>query len=119
MEKNGSLNSVVPAGLGHLVQGQRTHALPGLGLEILTTRRIELQEWRLQCLSDPYWRLYWPQQSGGMVQIAGQWTRLEPGHLYLIPPRTPFSSALEQPFAKWYCHFILGPSADQIGRAHV
>ncbi len=114
MARSRSIISVVPAGLGHQVLGQRTHTLPGLTLDILATRRIELTQWRLQRLSDPYWRLYWPLQSGGAVQIGSLWTALEPGQLYLIPPRTSFSTTLKQPFAKWYCHFSLGPADDRV-----
>ena len=63
--------SVVPAGSAHRVQGHRSVALPGVTVDILTTRKIELQQWELRRLNDPYWRLYWPMVEGGAVEIDG------------------------------------------------
>lgn len=111
-EKNAIL-SVVPAGSAHRVQGHRSVALPGVTVDILTTRKIELQQWELRRLNDPYWRLYWPMQEGGVVEIDGTTTVLKPGTVYLIPPRTTFSTTTRRPFSKWYCHFNLGPVADR------
>ncbi len=100
-------------GAAHRVLGQRTVALPGVTLDILTTRKIELELWELRRLNDPYWRLYWPMQEGGIVEIDGESTALRPGTVYLIPPRTTFSTRTRRPFSKWYCHFNLGPVADR------
>ncbi len=111
--KKDSILSLVPAGSEHRVQGQRTVALPGVTVDILTTRKIELQQWELRRLNDPYWRLYWPVSAGGVVEIEGEKTLLEPGFLYLIPPHTTFSTTTSRPFSKWYAHFNLGPLADR------
>ena len=46
-------------------------ALPGVTVDILTTRKIELQQWELRRLNDPYWRLYWPMELGGVIEIDG------------------------------------------------
>jgi AraC-like DNA-binding protein len=108
-----TLHSVVPIGAAHRVLGQRTVALPGVTLDILTTRKIELELWELRRLNDPYWRLYWPMREGGIVEIDGESTALRPGTVYLIPPRTTFSTKTRRPFSKWYCHFNLGPAADR------
>ena len=108
-----SILSVVPAGSAHRVQGHRSVALPGVTVDILTTRKIELEHWELRRLNDPYWRLYWPMQEGGVVEIDGVSTVLKPGTVYLIPPRTTFSTTTRRPFSKWYCHFNLGPVADR------
>lgn len=67
-----TLHSVVPIGAAHRVLGQRTVALPGVTLDILTTRKIELELWELRRLNDPYWRLYWPMREGGIVEIDGE-----------------------------------------------
>jgi len=113
MQTKNSILSLVPAGSAHRVQGQRTVALPGVTVDILTTRKIELQQWELRRLNDPYWRLYWPVSPGGVVEIDGEKTLLEPGFMYLIPPHTTFSTTTSRPFSKWYAHFNLGPLADR------
>ena len=113
MESNNSILSLVPSGSAHRVQGQRTVALPGVTVDILTTRKIELQQWELRRLNDPYWRLYWPTNDGGVVEIDGEATALKTGQVYLIPPHTTFSTTTTRPFTKWYAHFNLGPTADR------
>lgn len=113
MSQTPSILSVVPVGSAHRVQGHRTVALPGVTVDILTTRKIELQQWELRRLNDPYWRLYWPLQEGGVIEIDGVKTLLKPGIVYLIPPHTTFSTTTIRPFSKWYAHFNLGPVADR------
>ena len=113
MSDKSSILSVVPLGAAHRVQGNRSVALPGVTVDILTTRKIELQQWELRRLNDPYWRLYWPLEEGGQVEINGTQTPLKPGTVYLIPPHTTFSTTTQQPFSKWYAHFNLGPAADR------
>lgn len=108
-----SFLSVVPSGSAHRVQGRRTISYPGVAVDILATRKIQLLEWELRRFTDPYWRLYWPLSAGGAVEIKEQITPLLPGHLYLIPPHTIFSTTLRCPFSKWYAHFTLGRLADR------
>ncbi|MCA1963742.1 MAG: AraC family transcriptional regulator [Prosthecobacter sp.] len=108
-----SILSVVPAGSAHRVLGHRSVSLPAVTVDILTTRKIELQQWELRRLNDPYWRLYWPLEEGGIIEINGQCTPLRPGTVFLIPPHTTFSTTTTQPFSKWYSHFNLGPAADR------
>jgi AraC-like DNA-binding protein len=108
-----SFLSVVPAGSAHRVQGHRSVALPGVTVDILTTRKIELQQWELRRLNDPYWRLYWPMEIGGVIEIDVKQTPLKPGTVYLIPPHTTFSTTTTGPFSKWYAHFSLGAVADR------
>lgn len=108
-----NLLSLVPAGSLHRVHGERTVALPGATVDILTARKIELQCWELNRLSDPYWRLYWPLDEGGVVEIEGRHTAMVPGSLYLIPPHTSFSTLTLNPFRKWYVHFNLGAAGDR------
>ncbi len=105
-----SFFSLVPEGSPHEVEGEREVMLPGLSLEILATRKIRLQRWNLRQLIDPYWRLYCPVEGEAVVTFEGAETALTPGRLYLIPPRTAFSSRNPLPFIKWYVHFILGRS---------
>jgi AraC-like DNA-binding protein len=107
------LISLVPLNSVHRVVGQRTVAMGGATVDVLTARKIELQRWDLVRLSDPYWRLYWPLKAGGVVEIEDVETELLPDHLYLIPPHTTFSSRSCRPFSKWYVHFNLGPAGDR------
>jgi AraC-like DNA-binding protein len=108
-----TLLSLVPAGSLHRVVGERTVALPGATVDVLTARKIELECWELNRLSDPYWRYYWPMQAGGVVEIEGKHTAMIPGRLYLIPPHTSFSTQTLGPFSKWYVHFNLGAAGDR------
>lgn len=108
-----NLLSLVPSGPRHRVVGERTVALPGATVDVLTARKIELQCWELNRLSDPYWRYYRPLCEGGVIEIDGRETALTPGHLYLIPPHTPFSTRSLRPFSKWYVHFNLGAAGDR------
>lgn len=105
--------SLVPPGSRHRVVGERVVALPGCMVDVLTARKIELQQWELHRLSDPYWRLYWPMEPGGEIEINGRNTELMPDLLYLIPPHTAFSGKNSRPFTKWYVHFNLGPAGDR------
>ncbi len=113
MNEKEDLPSVVPSGSAHRVHGRRTVSYPSVTVDILSTRKIELHEWELRRFTDPYWRLYWPLSPGGVVEINGQSTPLTPGHLYLIPPNTIFSTTMRRHFSKWYAHFKLGRLADR------
>lgn len=113
MTPDHSFLSVVPTDSAHRVQGRRTVSYPSVSVDILATRKIELHEWELRRFTDPYWRLYWPLSAGGVVEMDGQVTPLTPGHLYLIPPHTTFSTTMRKRFSKWYAHFKLGRIADR------
>lgn len=102
--------SLVPEDSPHRVEGEREVMLSGLSLEIFATRKISLKRWELHDLVDPYWRLYYPVSGRAVVEFEGQKTILQPGMVYLIPPRTRFSGINPEPFSKWYVHFILGTS---------
>ncbi|MDB6070531.1 MAG: Helix-turn-helix protein [Verrucomicrobiales bacterium] len=114
MPPSDSFHSVVPRDSAHRVQGKRTDSYPGVMVDILATRKIELHEWELRRFTDPYWRLYWPLSAGGIVEIDGVTMPLLPGFVYLIPPHTVFSTTMKERFSKWYAHFKLGRPA---GRA--
>lgn len=108
-----NLLSLVPGGSRHRVAGERTVALPGATVDVLTARKIELKCWELHRLSDPYWRYYWPVNRGGVIEIEGVETLMTPDNVYLIPPHTPFSTRTLRPFSKWYVHFNLGAAGDR------
>ena len=102
--------TLVPENSAHEVEGERDVMLPGMSLEILATRKIRLKKWNLKDLVDPYWRLYCPVEGKAVAIFKERETELVPGNLYLIPPRTTFSSHNPEMFTKWYVHFILGRS---------
>lgn len=108
--KKGTFFSLVPDASPHQVEGEREVMLPGMSLEILATRKINLTKWNLEQLNDPYWRLYCPVEGRAVVTVNEIEHELVPGNLYLIPPRTTISSHNPEPFSKWYVHFILGRS---------
>lgn len=113
MNKPKNLISTVPSGTVHRVHGKRTVSYAGVTVDILATRKITLSEWSLSRFADPFWRLYWPLETGGFVETDQKRTLLKPGRLYLIPPHTVFSTELRRPFTKWYAHFKLGRLADR------
>lgn len=118
MDRDPQFISLVPEGSPHQVIGERVVMLPGLTLEILTTRRIELESWVLKGLNDPFWRLYVPAAGEAVVWAGedgdrGESVRLLPDRAYLIPPRTTLHSTNPVPFSKWYVHFTLGPAGDR------
>mgnify|MGYP001627900394 CR=1 FL=1 len=114
METNERIISLVPSGSRHRVKGERVRMLPGVSVEILATRLIDLEVWELHGLNDPFWRLYLPVSGSATVTVDGEAVVLNPGGAYLIPPRTTFSSTAEKSFSKWYVHFSLGQAGDRV-----
>lgn len=118
MEADAEIISLIPANSKHRVKGERIVMLPGVRVDILSTRLIELEAWNLDGLNDPFWRLYLPVsgEAGVVTDSGGERveTRLRPGAGYLIPPRTTFSSSNTEPFSKWYVHFTLGHAGDRV-----
>ena len=111
--------SLVPEGKHHRVRGDRKVILSGVALEILSTRMIELTEWKLSGLNDPFWRLYLPIRGMAAVRCdpdspTSKVVKLRSGKAYLIPPHTTVYSRIETaPFHKWYIHFTLGQRGDR------
>ncbi|MEO0416622.1 MAG: hypothetical protein AAF226_16895, partial [Verrucomicrobiota bacterium] len=93
------LISLVPEGGNHTVIGERLRVFPGVTLEILATRQIELTSWKLMGLNDPFWRLYLPTAGEAEVRIPkdedeSTEVNLRPGNAYLIPPHTTIYSEM-------------------------
>ncbi|MDF1811668.1 MAG: AraC family transcriptional regulator [Verrucomicrobiales bacterium] len=110
--------SLVPEGEKHQVVGERKVILPGINLEIWTTRMIALSRWELHGLNDPFWRLYIPVKGGAKITVDGDQDRIEStlrvGEAYIIPPHTTMFSETSGEFAKWYVHFTLGHRGDRV-----
>ena len=60
-----------------------------MDLTVQCCRYWWLKQWRHQRLSFPYWRLYWNKAPGAFVFFE-QKHELNPDHILLIPPYTPF-----------------------------
>ena len=52
-----------------------------------------MKQWKHQRLSFPYWRLYWNKTPGAYVFYEKR-VHLEPDHIILIPPYTPFYTGI-------------------------
>ncbi len=64
-----------------------------IDLNVHCCRYWWLRQWRHRRLSYPYWRLYWNKAPGAYVFYEKR-VSLDPGHLLLIPPHTPFYTGI-------------------------
>jgi AraC-like DNA-binding protein len=64
-----------------------------LKINVLCCRYWWLDEWQSQQMAFPYWRLYWNKNRGSYV-IYKQEIELGPNTIIIIPPFTPFSTAI-------------------------
>lgn len=85
---------------------QRTVALAPIHVDLLLCRFETLSDWRFQ-LCDPFWRIYWMNRKGWSVRFKGKSLALEPGHLAVIPPNTPFIAESRCIATQFYIHFTL------------
>jgi AraC-like DNA-binding protein len=110
--KGTSLNVIPSPAIRHHIRGAYHADAAVSSIEVLVHRRVSLKQWSLGAAANAYWRLYWPQSSGGYVTFQDTELPLEPGALYLISPHTAFHSRCSRPFAKWYLHFTAGGLPD-------
>jgi AraC-like DNA-binding protein len=99
----------------HYIRGAYHADAAVSSIEVLLHRRARLDQWSLRSATNAFWRLYWPQSSGGHVTFQDTELALEPGSLYLISPHTAFHSRCSRPFAKWYLHFNAGGLTNTCG----
>lgn len=78
-------------------------------VNVLLAHAQRLNAWNHNELAAPHWRLYWNRSRGASVLLNGQSTPIDPGHLVIIPPETPFSSRLARPVEHLYFHFMVEP----------
>lgn len=109
-------------------------------LEVLRCSYWVLRIWNHSNLASPYWRLYWNAEAGAVVQWQGKTYSLDPAHLLLIAPNTPFTTRFHPdnagmaenmmqgcPASEWhggrsarrvvhhfFTHFVAGPPYDGI-----
>ncbi|MEI8139680.1 MAG: AraC family transcriptional regulator [bacterium] len=79
------------------------------GIRMTTCIAASLRQWNNPNLSAPYWRLYWNRNVGAQVRLSDRITPLDPGHLVLISPNTPFASHHSKVMEHLYMHFVTPP----------
>lgn len=77
-------------------------------LTLLFAPYIELPRWQVDCVGDPFWRLYWNDRAGAFAADEQGEHPLEPTHFVVIPPETPFLGRLERPVCHLYPTFVTG-----------
>lgn len=93
------------------VAAQRFHAAH---LEILRCSYWVLRIWNHTNLASPYWRLYWNTEAGAVVQWHGNHYPLDPAHLLLIAPNTPFTTRFHpEPGGSMADNVLLGCPASE------
>lgn len=64
-------------------------------LDILRCSFWVLRAWNHSNLASPYWRLYWNRETGAEVHRGERRYALDPDHLLLIAPNTPFTTRFQ------------------------
>jgi len=67
-----------------------------------------LPDWNHRNLSAPYWRVYWNDRPGWHVDWNGEKTSLDPEHLVIVTPDTPFSGHSKSVSSHLFVHFTAG-----------
>jgi len=67
-------------------------AFPSINLQVLCCRYWKLQQWECTDMAFPYWRIYWNQNEGGMLEYNSFRYEMRSDHFFVIPPNTPYSS---------------------------
>jgi AraC-like DNA-binding protein len=84
--------------------------LQHLDVRLLCCRMTRLHRWASGNFSAPYWRLYHNKRPGASITSSGNRIDLVPKRIYLIPPDTPYSGALQAPVDHFYIHFLTTPT---------
>ncbi len=61
-----------------------------IDLKVLLCRYWSLYIWDCYDMVFPYWRIYWNRNEGGILNFNDKDFIMEPDHVYIIPPFTPF-----------------------------
>lgn len=67
-------------------------------------KAIHDSDWNWQNICSPFARIYYIVQGEAALVTGGQTQRLQPSHLYLIPPFTPHSTICTGHFVHYYIH---------------
>ncbi len=66
-----------------------------LNIKLICCRYWWLKHWESSRMAFPYWRLYWNKTGGAYISYKAEEHQLDPDHVYLISPQTPFSSRIK------------------------
>lgn len=80
-------------------------------VEILIASCITIRNWQIPDMSAPYWRFYWNDRPGAVINYGAEHYTLTPDYFYVIPAATPASTRLANPvFQHLNCNLIFsGP----------
>jgi len=76
-------------------------------LRLLLYSFARIDVWSFKNLSTPYWRFYWNEDSGASIRLREHVYHLGPDTVFLIPPDTPFATALDHPLRHFFVHFTI------------
>jgi len=77
-----------------------------LDLILLNIGFVELNaDWNWKDVYSPFARIYYVKSGEAKTRLGGNIYKLEPGHLYLIPPFTLHDDVSDGPFSLYYIHF--------------
>ncbi|HAI11974.1 MAG TPA: hypothetical protein DCM28_09735 [Phycisphaerales bacterium] len=71
-------------------------------------------DWHQNKVVGPYWRAYWNENAGGIVQVGHQEIQLKPDRVVVLSPDTVYSTRLVQPIRHFYVHFSSGRPFSQV-----
>ena len=78
-----------------------------LELQILDSQVSDVtpEYWRGVADNQPYGQLYYVEKGNGLIRSFGLEQRLQPGHLYLLPPRANLAYLCSENMRIWWTHF--------------
>jgi AraC-like DNA-binding protein len=87
-------------------------------VQILSCDVSDFEKWDCTDHCSPFWRLFWHEGEGAVINLAGREVPLPARRLIVILPNTHFSSRLTKPVRQFFLHFLVEPhyrgSADAV-----
>lgn len=74
---------------------------------IYSTATLLQEQWNSHLARCSYWRLYYNQEEGAVIEFEGETFPLSPDTIVLIPPETQFKVSLSRPVRHYFIHFNL------------
>ncbi len=78
-------------------------------VQILSCDVSDFERWDCTDHCSPFWRLFWHEEAGAVIGLAGREVPLLPRHMVVIAPNTHFSSHLSRPVRQFFLHFLVEP----------
>jgi AraC-like DNA-binding protein len=79
------------------------------GVQMIHCNFCILRRWSHDNLRAPFWRWYWNDGPGAVIQAAGETIALAPERVVLIPSDAAFATQTRNVVGHLYIHFALGP----------